>query len=61
MAQRFSHTQDALARIVGKSRSHVANTMRLLRLPAPVIEHLEAGRLTAGHAVGTTRLCKDLD
>ena len=50
MAQRFSHTQDALARIVGKSRSHVANTMRLLRLPAPVIEHLEAGRLTAGHA-----------
>lgn len=50
MAQRFSHTQDALARIVGKSRSHVANTMRLLRLPPPVIEHLEAGRLTAGHA-----------
>jgi len=50
MAQRFSRTQDALAKIVGKSRSHVANTMRLLRLPAPVIEHLEAGRLTAGHA-----------
>jgi len=50
MALRFAHTQDALAKIVGKSRSHVANTMRLLRLPAPVIEHLEAGRLTAGHA-----------
>ncbi|MGA0603670.1 ParB/RepB/Spo0J family partition protein [Caulobacter sp. KR2-114] len=50
MALRFAHTQEALARIVGKSRSHVANTMRLLRLPAPVIEHLEAGRLSAGHA-----------
>ena len=50
MAQRFSRTQETIAKMVGKSRSHVANTMRLLRLPAPVLEHLEAGRLTAGHA-----------
>ena len=50
MAQRFSRTQETIAKMVGKSRSHVANTMRLLRLPTPVLEHLEAGRLTAGHA-----------
>ncbi len=50
MAQRFSRTQETIAKMVGKSRSHVANTMRLLRLPASVLEHLEAGRLTAGHA-----------
>jgi ParB family chromosome partitioning protein len=50
MAQKFGRTQETIAKMVGKSRSHVANTMRLLRLPAPVLEHLEAGRLTAGHA-----------
>ena len=44
------HTQDEAARIVGKSRSHVANTVRLLELPRPVQDHLVAGRLTAGHA-----------
>lgn len=46
----FSHTQENLAKSVGKSRSHVANTMRLLALPEPVKQHLEAGRLSAGHA-----------
>ncbi|MBI2586669.1 MAG: ParB/RepB/Spo0J family partition protein [Rhodospirillales bacterium] len=46
----FSHTQDALAKTVGKSRSHVANMMRLLGLPAPVKKLLDAGELTAGHA-----------
>ncbi|MBS0411988.1 MAG: ParB/RepB/Spo0J family partition protein [Proteobacteria bacterium] len=50
MVQKFSRTQETVAKMVGKSRSHVANTLRLLRLPAPVLEHLEAGRLTAGHA-----------
>ena len=43
-------TQDETAKRVGKSRSHVANTLRLTQLPPGVQEHLVAGRLTAGHA-----------
>jgi ParB family chromosome partitioning protein len=50
LMEEFQHTQDILAKSVGKSRSHVANTMRLLALPDPVKQHLEAGRLSAGHA-----------
>lgn len=50
LARRFQRGAEAIAQAVGKSRSHVANTMRLLRLPDSVREHLEAGRLTAGHA-----------
>ncbi len=46
----FSHTQDALARTVGKSRSHVANTLRLLALPEAVKLMVDQGDLTAGHA-----------
>ena len=46
----FKHTQEDLARAVGKSRSHVANMMRLLALPDPVREMVEKGDLTAGHA-----------
>ncbi len=46
----FEHTQEDLARIVGKSRSHVANMMRLLGLPDPVKAMLEDGSLSAGHA-----------
>jgi ParB family chromosome partitioning protein len=46
----FSHTQEAVAQAVGKSRSHVANTLRLLDLPAPVKQLLDEGKLTAGHA-----------
>jgi ParB family chromosome partitioning protein len=46
----FSHTQEELARVLGKSRSHVANMMRLLALPEPVRHLLEQGELTAGHA-----------
>jgi ParB family chromosome partitioning protein len=46
----FSHTQEELAKTVGKSRSHVANTMRLLALPGPVKQLLDDGSLTAGHA-----------
>jgi len=45
----FHHTQDALARSLGKSRSHVANTLRLLSLPEKVQEMIEAGDLSAGH------------
>ena len=50
LMERFGRTQDAISKTVGKSRSHVANALRLLSLPGVVREHLEAGRLTAGHA-----------
>lgn len=46
----FGITQDELGQLVGKSRSHVANTMRLLGLPESVRQHLRSGVLTAGHA-----------
>ena len=46
----FGYTQQDLGQIIGKSRSHVANTLRLLKLPEPVKEHLREGRLSAGHA-----------
>ncbi len=50
LIDRFGRTQEAVAKAVGKSRSHVANALRLLDLPEEVREHLIAGRLTAGHA-----------
>ena len=46
----FGETQDNIARQVGKSRSHVANVVRLLNLPEPVQKWLEEGALQAGHA-----------
>jgi ParB family transcriptional regulator, chromosome partitioning protein len=46
----FAYTQADVARIVGKSRSHVANTLRLLHLPESVRRLVEGGSLTAGHA-----------
>ena len=46
----FSYTQDALARIVGKSRSHVANSLRLLNLNDDVKQLVDSGALSAGHA-----------
>lgn len=46
----FTHTQDALAKVVGKSRSHVANTLRLLTLPQEVRTMVDLGQLTPGHA-----------
>ena len=46
----FGMTQDGLGGLIGKSRSHVANTMRLLNLPAPLRAHLREGTLTPGHA-----------
>jgi ParB family chromosome partitioning protein len=45
----FGHTQDELGNAVGKSRSHVANTLRLLALPESVQTMIEDGRLSAGH------------
>lgn len=46
----FGHTQQALAAIVGKSRSHVTNLLRLLELPEPVQSMVEEGVLAMGHA-----------
>jgi ParB family chromosome partitioning protein len=50
MMDDFRRTQEDVAEIVGKSRPHVANTLRLLTLPGPVQAMLDEGRLTAGHA-----------
>ncbi|HEY9579753.1 MAG TPA: ParB/RepB/Spo0J family partition protein [Rhizorhapis sp.] len=46
----FGHSQEALSRLVGKSRSHVANLMRLLDLPSMVQEMVTVGELSMGHA-----------
>jgi ParB family chromosome partitioning protein len=50
LTDQFAYNQDDVARIVGKSRSHVANTLRLLKLPDSVRGYVTDGRLSAGHA-----------
>lgn len=50
LMREFGRSQASLAEAVGKSRSHVANTVRLLSLPVPVRKSLEEGALSAGHA-----------
>ena len=50
LIERFAYSQEQLSEIIGKSRSHVANTLRLLKLPESVQSMLQEGRLTAGHA-----------
>lgn len=50
LIERFGYSQEQLSEIIGKSRSHVANTMRLLKLPEGVQALVTQGRLTAGHA-----------
>jgi ParB family chromosome partitioning protein len=50
LIERFGYTQEKMSEIVGKSRSHVANTMRLLGLPEQVQRMLREGKLSAGHA-----------
>lgn len=50
LMEKFGHTQEKLAEGLGKSRSHIANTLRLLNLPADVLDLLRSGKLTAGHA-----------
>lgn len=50
LMDRFGHTQERLAEALSKSRSHIANLMRLLSLPEEVQDHLREGRLSAGHA-----------
>lgn len=50
LVERFDYSQEQLSEIIGKSRSHVANTLRLLKLPSGVQSLVQQGRLTAGHA-----------
>jgi len=50
LAEEFNYSQDEIAKIVGKSRPHVANTLRLLKLSDAVKAYINAGQLSAGHA-----------
>lgn len=50
LASEFKRSQEEIAKIVGKSRSHVANMMRLTKLPDDVQSYISSGQLTAGHA-----------
>lgn len=50
LMDRFGHTQEKLAEALGKSRSHIANLLRLLNLPDEVLGYLRDGKLSAGHA-----------
>lgn len=50
LMNRFGHTQEKLAEALNKSRSHIANSMRLLGLPDSVQEFVKTGQLSAGHA-----------
>ncbi|MFT4742469.1 MAG: ParB family chromosome partitioning protein [Yoonia sp.] len=50
LMQKFGHTQEQLSSVLGKSRSHIANVIRLLSLPDGVRTYLVEGKLTAGHA-----------
>ncbi len=49
LRQEYDYTQEALADVLGKSRSHIANTLRLLNLPPVVQDFVRGGELTAGH------------
>ncbi|MCV2867296.1 ParB/RepB/Spo0J family partition protein [Defluviimonas sp. WL0002] len=50
LMDRFGHTQEKMAEALSKSRSHIANLLRLLQLPAEVLTWLREGKLSAGHA-----------
>ena len=50
LMEEFNHSQDEVAQIVGKSRPHVANTLRLLKLSEPVKAMVQSAELSAGHA-----------
>ena len=50
LIEEFSYDQDKVSKFIGKSRSHIANSLRLLTLPTEVIKLIEAQKLTAGHA-----------
>jgi len=50
LASEYGHSHEAIAQMVGKSRSHVSNTLRLLKLPEPVKAYISAGEISAGAA-----------
>ena len=50
LIEEFTYTQADLGKIIGKSRSHIANTLRLLKLPASIKDKLVSGEITSGHA-----------
>lgn len=50
LMDRFGHTQEKLAEALGKSRSHIANLLRLLNLPSEVLDLVREGQISAGHA-----------
>lgn len=50
LIETFDYTQEQLSKVIGKSRSHIANMMRLLKLPEATLGYLRSGDLTAGHA-----------
>jgi ParB family chromosome partitioning protein len=50
LISRFTYTQEQLSDVIGKSRSHIANMLRLLKLPDSIKEMITDGRLSAGHA-----------
>ncbi|MBM1308616.1 ParB/RepB/Spo0J family partition protein [Sulfitobacter mediterraneus] len=50
LMDKFGHTQEKMAEALGKSRSHIANLLRLLNLPQPVLDMVRDGDLSAGHA-----------
>lgn len=66
LIETFGHTQEKLSEAVGKSRSHIANSMRLLKLPSQVLGMISSGALSAGHArplIGSsdpTRLAQEI-
>ena len=50
LMDKFGHTQEKMADALGKSRSHIANLLRLFNLPMPVLQLLREGKISAGHA-----------
>lgn len=59
LIERFGHTQEQLAKALGKSRSHIANMMRLMSLPTAIHGMLEDGGLSVGHARALVTLDED--
>ncbi len=49
LIERFGYTQEKLSEVIGKSRSHLANTLRLLKLPPFVIDLVRSGKISSGH------------
>jgi len=50
LMDKFGHTQEKMAEALGKSRSHIANLLRLLNLPSTVLDYIRDGQISAGHA-----------